>query len=638
MGEAPDSTPIRFPRQNVWVLNVNPGKVADEFSDAISEMRAADLTAGWGCFAGKIAHRSGVNITKGRNEIVTKFLERTDPAGDWALILDSDMEPPPDTIVRLLAAAQHTDAKLVGALCVMIGPSGPIPTLYQYDDESPDGVTRVQVDYPEDTLLQVAATGCGCLMVHRDVFEAMAAADPDNPFPWFAERVINGKWVSEDIGFCLRAGQLGFRTFVDCTVSVGHAKHGRVWHARDIRDGTGTPKRAIVAVIPVKDRLDLTTDLVNQLRRQGEATDIVICDNGSGKATRNWLATQKDLAVLDMPDAGIHEMWNAGAELAVARYGHTCRVAFLNNDLHIGPQFLSRLADALNADHRLWVVGANYDGRTAGDATVEHVTDICAGRYDGTGGLPGFAFMVKAEVFTSNYRFPVECKWWFGDADIVRYCLTRDRPPAIALHATVEHIGGGGQTAGDVAWTRFSEQLQADQRAFEARWEAVAARDRQRAAHALEAAFGDVSRREPAVAYLRELAEEVKATDVIDLGSGDGNATIAWLAGTEASNGTVWAVDTQPLPFSYPRATFTLGEDIDPFVLAQLPETADIVHIDTGGDEEQSAAEIETYASRVRSGGLLAARGDAATAALQAWAQQADLVVGGRDGITVVWL
>lgn len=445
-------------RARVWVANVNPGSVSTDFADSLTALVLADVANGWGCFQGKLEARSGSNISKGRNELVARFLDKTD--GEWLLFIDSDMVFPEDTIVRLLAAAQAAGTKIISGLCVMVTGDGPIPTLY-LPAEGENEVTRVMLNAPDDQVMQVFATGAACLMIHRDVLEEFRATAPDDPFCWFQEKVIRTCWVSEDITFCLRAYELGFTVFVDTTLSIGHAKSGRVWHARDIGGGIGIAPAKTVAIIPTKtDRL--AVDMIDQL--DGHVDEIVIVDNGLG-------AVPDDRATyLDGAGMGIHEMWNLGIDHALEAHGHRTRIAFLNDDLRLGDGFIGHLATALDAGApTLIAVSGNYDGRTANVPVVD-VTDICAGRYDGTGGLAGFAFMVRGDYFTSGYRFPVECRWYFGDNDLMAAInAVPEYRAGIVIAAEVEHLDGGSKT-GDWNSPEMLAQLDADRAAFEARW------------------------------------------------------------------------------------------------------------------------------------------------------------------------
>ena len=89
----------------VYVLNVNPGTVSAHWAESMANLQTAHVASGGPIrLAGKIAAQSGANISKARNECVARFLAHED--AEWALLVDSDMVFPQDTIVRLLAAAQ----------------------------------------------------------------------------------------------------------------------------------------------------------------------------------------------------------------------------------------------------------------------------------------------------------------------------------------------------------------------------------------------------------------------------------------------------------------------------------------------------------------------------------------------------
>jgi len=219
-------------------------------------------------------------------------------------------------------------------------------------------------------------------------------------------------------------------------------------------------------VIPVKDQKDMTTNLLNQLDRQKGYDGIIVLDNGSGEQTKNYLAEQSIARVIDAEGAGIHEMWNMGVEIAL-KGGSNCNITFLNNDLILGNNFIENLEVALRAGHRLMAISPNYDGREIPCTTI--YDRICANQYDGKGGVPGFAFMVKGEWFATGYRFPEECMWWFGDNDILNSMLKNGYFWGITPNTTVFHIGGGGQT-GDWDAYMASPVFQADSSAFYAKW------------------------------------------------------------------------------------------------------------------------------------------------------------------------
>ena len=95
---------------------------------------------------------------------------------------------------------------------------------------------------------------------------------------------------------------------------------------------------------------------------------------------------------------------------------------------------------------------------------------------------------------------------------------------------------------------------------------------------------------------------------VIELGVRRGDSTSAFLAAAQEQGGEVWSVDITPpvvpvewqgLPFWYP----IVGDDLQ--VSDQLPDDVDIVFIDTSHTYEQTKAELELYAGKVKPGGLI---------------------------------
>ncbi|HEU5394693.1 MAG TPA: class I SAM-dependent methyltransferase [Candidatus Methylomirabilis sp.] len=602
----PSPSEVQVPDTSVCILYPTAGTVHVRFHRSVQDLHAYDREQGWNNLVAEKAVISGANISKARNELVTWMLEETDC--EWAWFIDTDMVVEAVVLPRLLCAADVSGARVIGGLCVMIDDAdGPIPTIYQLGNFGVGEVTRVVFDYPEDTLIQVAATGAACLLIHRSVLEDVQRRFPDNPYPWFREEVLNGNWISEDLHFCLLANSCGHPVFVDCTTHVGHAKGSSIWWPRDVKKGRGFPPVRSYAVIPTRDRLREISRLIEQLRTQGGLDQIVVCDNGSGEETRSWLAAQDDLVVLDLPDAGIHEMWNAGVEWMIEQgQKRNVNVLFLNNDLELGETFAAHLVEALRSDKDLVAVSGNYDGRE-GEGLVQVTDDICADRYDGTGGFAGFAFAARGEWFQSGYRFPEECRWWYGDNDLVAVAGAAGGKVGIALRAKVEH-----EAPPEGAYARWvklvgEEQLEADRAAFEQRWAKIRQsqppRTLEEAYERVCATPSDINEHLPTLA---DLCRRTDAKRVIELGVRTGVSTVAWLHGLTETDGHLWSVDTgPPPPMKHPRWTFTRGEDLDPFVLSQLPAEADVVFVDTDHRYELTLAEIREYAGRVRSGGCL---------------------------------
>jgi hypothetical protein len=71
-------------------------------------------------------------------------------------------------------------------------------------------------EWEKDSLVEVDATGTGCIMYEMSIFQAM-------PYPWFRFRQgPYGAPVGEDFGFCHDLREKGYRIFVDTSVTAGH--------------------------------------------------------------------------------------------------------------------------------------------------------------------------------------------------------------------------------------------------------------------------------------------------------------------------------------------------------------------------------------------------------------------------------
>ncbi len=224
---------MRDPSEKVVVGFCSPGTVHTDFMYSLVWAMMYDFANHQRIVngGGLLPIDAGANLSGPRNEIVRKFLTH---GADWLLMLDTDMTFQPDLIERLLLNADPEKAPIVGGLCFGFDDKGQIqPTLYGFlGDEDNPLVVRYH-EWPEDAMMQVAATGGAALLIHRAVFEQMATFEhPSRPgkagfndaFPWFQELEHDGRPVSEDIGFCWRAGLLGIPVYVDTSVQLGHIK------------------------------------------------------------------------------------------------------------------------------------------------------------------------------------------------------------------------------------------------------------------------------------------------------------------------------------------------------------------------------------------------------------------------------
>jgi GT2 family glycosyltransferase len=174
-----------------------------------------------------LALESGPNISTARNKLCAEFLARPG-APPWLFMCDTDMVLEPDTIGRLIAAADPVERPVVGGLCWSLDGGIRYPVMYELINGKEPGQLAFQRygDWPEDAVMRVSATGAACLLVHRDALAAVAKASGDPAAPWFRESAVGAalSLMGEDMTFCLRLGAAGIPVHVHTGVRAGHMK------------------------------------------------------------------------------------------------------------------------------------------------------------------------------------------------------------------------------------------------------------------------------------------------------------------------------------------------------------------------------------------------------------------------------
>jgi GT2 family glycosyltransferase len=200
---------------NVVIGWQDPGTVNGDFAESLTKLVAYSMAKG--ILAGLIRRQSGPIIEHSRNTLTRQFLASDH---EWLLMIDADMTFEMDALEQLLAAADPTEAPIVGGLCFGFSPDdGPFPTMYRWDPIS-EG-TRVVYDQTNAGVYPVDATGAAFLLVHRTVFEQNRR---DEPMPWFRQSIIRDRLVGEDVTFCLELRQAAVPIYVHTGVKTGHVK------------------------------------------------------------------------------------------------------------------------------------------------------------------------------------------------------------------------------------------------------------------------------------------------------------------------------------------------------------------------------------------------------------------------------
>jgi hypothetical protein len=151
------------------------------------------------------------------------------------LFIDSDMRFPQDMISRLLA---H-DVDIVATNCARRRmPTGPTAQVYKEN-----GDRELVWTMPESTGLQeVGSVGMGVMLIKAGVFKALS--EPWYETPWRSDK---RGYIGEDVFFCKKAREAGFKIWIDHDVSkeIGHIgtfefKHDHTWAIKDLEKAKGT--------------------------------------------------------------------------------------------------------------------------------------------------------------------------------------------------------------------------------------------------------------------------------------------------------------------------------------------------------------------------------------------------------------
>ena len=145
------------------------------------------------------------NIADARNSLIGQAL---DCGVSKLLMVDTDQTYPSDTITKLLSHDVDICGVRVHSRWEPYSPIFYRGTIGAYKFISNDEM------YSGD-LIEIDATGTGCLMINMEIFDELE-------YPWFQFTMVRDRPVGEDIYFCHKAREAGFKIFVDSSIGVGH--------------------------------------------------------------------------------------------------------------------------------------------------------------------------------------------------------------------------------------------------------------------------------------------------------------------------------------------------------------------------------------------------------------------------------
>ena len=191
----------------------------------------------------KAGYRMSYNDTEGASICSNRItgVEEAQKAGShWLLFIDDDMTFHPNSLLQLL---EH-DVDIVGGLCVKKRPPHG-PTIYEPNKEK-GGFNHV-LHFELNELLECEGTGTGFLLIKMSVFDKL-----DTPYFAFVPQPNRDRPMGEDLYFCTKAREAGFKVHVDTGCIIGHLG----LHAFTIFDFLAVQKRAEEEGVEDKPRVE----------------------------------------------------------------------------------------------------------------------------------------------------------------------------------------------------------------------------------------------------------------------------------------------------------------------------------------------------------------------------------------------
>lgn len=189
-----------------------------------------------------ISMMQSLSIPRNLNEIVRDALAKS--ATRWVHLQADDHVFEPELLIKLLNRLFVDDVDVVVPLILRRRPPF-APVLFKraldsVEDlalRSTDDLRKRGIEYepfaydelPASGLLPVYAAGTGGMTIKREVFERIAEMQGHDM--WFEYRA--GEAIAEDVDFCKKIREAGFRIHADMEARMGHIGLYQVWPALD---------------------------------------------------------------------------------------------------------------------------------------------------------------------------------------------------------------------------------------------------------------------------------------------------------------------------------------------------------------------------------------------------------------------
>lgn len=185
------------------IAYVHPGWVHEAFSSSLRRYCTANPSTM------VISARSGSLLARARNDATDAALKE---GLDILLWIDTDMVFTNDDVNDLVSEIDQ-ELPILGAFALAID--------YSTDEVFPAGVPRLTMEEVDGSIRQVRGLGMAFTgLLLSEV--ARVKMRYERPFGENYDDDLG--FTDQDVGFCLRAAEVGVRSFIDTAIKVGHIK------------------------------------------------------------------------------------------------------------------------------------------------------------------------------------------------------------------------------------------------------------------------------------------------------------------------------------------------------------------------------------------------------------------------------
>lgn len=155
-----------------------------------------------------------------------------DEGFDRVLWLDSDMDFQPDLLKRLSADMDEGRHFVSGLYFKRKAPISPViysEIGYWKNEEDVVPFAMPYHDYPRDDIFEIKGAGFGACMMSTEMLKKVTETSglPFSPAVGFGE----------DLSFCMRAAQAGYKMYCDSRIKLGHVGYGVITEDTYLTEG-----------------------------------------------------------------------------------------------------------------------------------------------------------------------------------------------------------------------------------------------------------------------------------------------------------------------------------------------------------------------------------------------------------------